>query len=271
MKVAPPDQNSRRIAVILGTGGSADALLELVQPLLGHGRDIEMQGVFLEEAEVQHAAELPFVKELCRVTFSVREFTTDQFEHALNLRMRTARRALSVLARKTGVDHSFRNVRGSAVSLLQNTASESDITLFEPTRVIRPAMAQPLGASSPRQKIVVAIDDLEAGAKALLVAAHLVEGRTDRISVLLSPSAARDADSLERLMARLMSRKPVQVRILAGSRVQELASAVKAEAAGMLVLGISANTLDPSALRALRERLNCPICLVRRWDTRAGD
>ena len=77
------EHKPRRIAVILGTGGSGRNLLNLVMPLLARDREIEMQGVFLEEAEVQHAAELPFVKELCRVTFSVREFTSDQFERSL--------------------------------------------------------------------------------------------------------------------------------------------------------------------------------------------
>ena len=87
MMANPPDKAPRRVAVILGTGGSGRKLLDLVLPLLLRDREIEMHGVFLEEAEVQHAAELPFVKELCRVTFSVREFTSDQFERSLALRM----------------------------------------------------------------------------------------------------------------------------------------------------------------------------------------
>ena len=116
MATNPADKVPRRIAVILGSGGSGRSLLDLVLPLLSRGREVEMHGVFLEEAEVRHAAELPFVKELCRVTFSVREFNSDHFERALALRMRTARRALAVLARRTGVMHSFRNVRGPAIS-----------------------------------------------------------------------------------------------------------------------------------------------------------
>ena len=265
MKVNPHDNPPRRITVILGAGSSSDRLLELVQPLLGSDRDIEMQGVFLEEAEVQHAAELPFVKELCRVTFSVREFTTDQFEHALNLRMRTARRALSVLARRTGVVHSFRNVRGSAVSLLRDTAAESDITLFEPVRAISAAMAHPVRKPAPLQTIVVAIDDMEAGARALLVAAHLVEGRMDLVTVFLTPSAAGQGEAVRQIFDDMLPRRPAHVRTLESTSVQDLARATHVRGAGLLVIGISAATLDPVALRALRERLRCPICLVRRW------
>jgi len=265
VKVNPHDNPPRRIAVILGTGGSGSNLLDLVQPLLGSDRDIEMQGVFLEEAEVQHAAELPFVKELCRVTFSVREFTTDQFEHALNLRMRSARRALSVLARRTGVVHSFRNVRGSAVKLLRDTAAESDITLFEPARAISAAMAHPVRRPAPWQTIVVAIDDLVAGARALGVAAHLVEGRMDRVTVLLTPSAAEQGESVRQIFDDMLPRRPAHVRTLESTSVEDLARATHVQGASLLVIGISAATLDPIALRALRERLRCPICLVRRW------
>ena len=110
MQANPPEKVTRRVAVILEAGGSSRNLLDVVLPLLGRDKAVEMQGVFLEEAELRHAADLPFVKELCRVTFSVREFNSDQFERALALRMRTAQRALSVLAKRAGVTHSFRNV-----------------------------------------------------------------------------------------------------------------------------------------------------------------
>ncbi|MCJ7815332.1 MAG: hypothetical protein MUP31_04685, partial [Xanthomonadales bacterium] len=83
MKAKPPEKVTRRVSVILGPGGSSRNLLDAVLPLLGRDKTIEMQGVFLEEAELKHAAELPFVKELCRVTFSVREFNSDQFERVL--------------------------------------------------------------------------------------------------------------------------------------------------------------------------------------------
>jgi len=141
MQANPPEKVTRRVTVILEVGGSSRNLLDVVLPLLGPDKAVEMQGVFLEEAELKHAADLPFVKELCRVTFSIREFNSDQFERALALRMRTAQRALSVLAKRAGVAHSFRNVRGSAISLLVETANQSDITIFKPARMMAAAMS----------------------------------------------------------------------------------------------------------------------------------
>jgi hypothetical protein len=269
MAANPPERIPRRIAVILGTGQSGRKLLDLVLPLLTRDREIEMHGVFLEEAEVQHAAELPFVQELCRVTFSVREFTSDQFERALTLRMRTAQRALAVLARRIGVSHSFRNIRGPAVRLLRETARVSDITVFEPARMMTPPAARLPGARRSSPRIVVAMTDLESGRMALLAAFHLAEGDASRISILAAADLARDQPELERLFRELLPAQPLRVRIVPpDGGVRGLVGAAQAEGAALFVCAATEELLEQSNLQFLREKLRCPICLVRQWDGR---
>jgi hypothetical protein len=263
MAANPPENTPRRVAVILGTGGSGRNLLDLVLPLLTRGREIEMHGVFLEEAEVQHAAELPFVKELCRVTFSVREFTSDNFERSLALRMRTAQRAIAVLARRAGVTHSFRNIRGPALRLLRETATTSDITVFEPSRW--------LGSTVPRRvrkppQIVVAVGDLESGRRALLAAGHLADGQASRICVLVTGAAAEDPKAIGRLCAEELSGHPASVRkVSPEGGFPALVEAAHAEGAALFVIAATDDLLESATLRLLRERLRCPICLVRQW------
>lgn len=265
MAASQPEQSPRRIAVILGAGGSERRLLELVIPLLAVDPRIEMQGVFLEEAEVRHAAELPFVQELCRVTFSVREFTSDQFERALALRMRSARRALSVLARRTGVAHSFLNVRGPGVRLLREAASAADITLFEPARIRATAIPSPRAGRRPPPRIAVVVEEAESGRRALVAAAHLAEGKLDRLTLLVAPSVPAAALAPDRLPAILRRGQPGRMRPLPAGGVRALVDAINAENVGLLVIGATDNLLQPAILQALRERLRCPICLVRRW------
>lgn len=275
MAVHQPKKTPRRISVILGPGGSGRKLLELVLPLLLRDREVEMHGVFLEEVEVWHAAELPFVQELCRVTFSVREFTSDQFERALALRMRTARRALAVLAQRTGVTHSFRNIRGSAARLLSETARVSDIMVFEPARMVAPPAAHPLAGRRPSRRIVVAMGDLESGRMALLAAAHLAEGDARRISVVVAASAAGDESAqgaargvtLDSMFRKVLPAQPIRVRIVPDDvGLRGLVDAVRAEGAALLVTAATEALLEPANLHYLRERLRCPICLVRKWE-----
>ena len=200
MQASKTEKVTRRIAVILGPGGSSRNLLDVLLPLLGKGKGkvTEMHGVFLEEAELRHAADLPFVKELCRLTFDVREFNSQQFEQVLALRIRTAQRALAVLARRAGVAHSFQNIRGSAVQLLLETADRSDIVVFEPIRTMAMAMVGTARPGLLPNRIVVAIDEYAPAGRALAAAARLVNGEINRITVLLTPAAVEEPKALKR-------------------------------------------------------------------------
>ena len=269
MAANPPERAPRRVAVILGTGSSGRRLLELVLPLLTRDREIEMHGVFLEEAEVQHAAELPFVKELCRVTFSVREFTSDQFERSLALRMRTAQRALSVLARRTGVAHSFRNVRGPALRLLRETAAISDITVFEPIRQLGTTVSRPLRGQARQPKVIVVISDLEGGRPALLAAGQLADGRSGRVSVLVTGAAGGDLRLVSQLCEETLAGRPGSLRrVPTEGGVAALIDAAHTEGAALFVIAATDELLEPATLQLLRECLRCPVCLVRQWRMR---
>ncbi len=228
------EQAVRRIAVILGPGGGTAAFLDLLLPLLDRGQDIEMQGVFIEEADARYAAELPFVQELCRVTFNVREFTTEQFEQALALRLRTARRALEILARRAGVAHSFHNVRGSVTRLLCDTAAGADLTVFEPVRV------QPGPRPGHRRNHVVAVLDRPAQAAAVLTAAlRLAGGAPERVGVVLMPGSAAEQAELEREVLGHLAGRPLFVRAGAPGDTDLLAAVARNSAAGILVLPAS--------------------------------
>lgn len=268
-----PEIAVRRVSVILGAGGASRDLLELLLPLLGKERDVEMKGVFIEEADVRYAAELPFVKELCRVTFSVREFDHEQFERDLALRMRTARRAIAVLARRAGVTHSFQNLRGSAIRLVRETAKESDITVFEPSRMKAAPMAIRPPGRLLEPRILVAIDDLAAGKRALTVARGLCEGRMDRVGVLLSPALAGDNELQDHLFGDAIRDRPGRVTGLPEGGIHHLIDAVRAAGATLLVLAVDENGVDNEVLVALRSRLRCPVCLVQHWrdDPEVGD
>ena len=248
-----------RVAIILGTGGSGRDLMDKVRPLLGKEHDVEMQGVFIEEAEIQYAAELPFVQELCRVTFDVREFTNDQFEKALELRMRSARRALDLLASRAGIRHTFRNVRGTALSLLRETAERSDITLFEPSRLY--ASGSPAGIR--RRNIVAVVTDPESVAGIIRTALRLAGGREEMLSVVMLPRPGVSTAGLAESVRNVLNGHPVQTRVAGGGDAPAVVDVSRKMGASMLVLPASSEWMEPVALKRLRDELRCPVCLVR--------
>jgi len=267
MQAKVPEKTARRIAVIVGSGGTSRRLLDLLPMLLGRDRAVEMQGIFLEEAEILNAAELPFVQELCRVTFSLREFNRDQFERALALRMRSAQRALSVLARRAGVVHSFRNVRGSATQLLLEAAASADIMVFEPSRRMSASTGQV--SSRAARRIAVAVADTDSGRMALRAAMHLAERRMERVTVLLAPELGRNPAAQSALF-KVLPGPPGRVVTLPGAGMDDLVAAVRAAGVKLLVIAATGDVMAPAGLQRLRERLSCPVCLVRQWDEALG-
>jgi hypothetical protein len=268
MKEKLPDTVTRRIAVILELGGSGQPLLDLLQPLLDIEGDTDLLGVFVEDDELLRAAALPFVQELCRLTFRVREFHSVEFERAVAMRTRSARLALDELTSRLGVPHTFRSVRGPAVNLLRDTAHSADITVFEPMWMFAAAQLSPSVHRRPQKRIVVAVDDLETGAEVLIAAALLAEGGSRRLSVLLTGPAVKELDALDSLITELLPAGPARIRIVPEPGVQSLIAETRLEGAGMLVLGATEERLKPESLRLLREQLRCPVCLIsRREDT----
>lgn len=265
MQENPPEKLTRRVAVILGPGGSSRNLLEVVAPLLGKDRALEMQGVFIEEADLRHAAALPFVKELCRVTFSVREFNSDQFERVLALRMRTAQRALELLARRAGIAHSFRNIRGSADRLLRETVGQSDITIFEPSGTLAVSIPAEPAAHLKSRRIAVYVRNEQTADAALVAALQLAGGDPGRITLLLDPGINQAQSRLEKKIHSIFHSRPGRVRALAESGTDTLTRSVRAESPGMLVLSADSESTSPEFLADLRKKLRCPICLVRFW------
>jgi len=264
MQAGLPETVTRRIAVVLGGRGSGQPLLDVLQPLLGEEAEFDLQGVFVEDAELQQAAALPFVKEICRLTLSVREFQSAQFERTVALRTRSARDAIAGLARRMGVPHSFRNVRGSTVGLLRETAHSADITVFEPQPFFAATQVSlPAQKNRTQRRIVVAVNDLATGTKALVAARLLAKGEMRRISILLSATTAAKQAALQRLISDLLPAAPANVMLLSEPGVKHLIAAARAEDTAMLVLGTSEELLKSESLRSLLQQLRCPVFLVR--------
>lgn len=267
MPAKRPDTVTQQIAVILGTSGSGQPLLSILRQLLGRDTDIELHGVFIEDDELYRAAALPFVKELCRLTLSVREIQNTGFDRTIALRMRTARSAVEGLAQRMGVSHTFRKAQGSTVNLLRDTAFSADITVFEPLRkLVAPATRQPMHGPRAPRRIVVVIDDMVTGDEALLTAALLAEGETHRISILLRAESPGELDAMESMISDLLPASPTRILLLPDQGIQHLITAVLAERADMLVLGASQELLKTESLDSLLKQLECPICLVRPFD-----
>jgi hypothetical protein len=123
-------------------------------------------------------------------------------------------------------------------------------------------------AAGPRpglsaNRIVVAIDELAPAGRALAVAARLVNGDTDRITVFLTQLAASDPGALKRLYKKRLKGAPGRVKKIPDYDAGNLAAFATQESAAMLVLSVAPGVLAPENLQVLRQKMRCPVCLVR--------
>lgn len=252
----------RRISVLFGCGTSSREMLEALLPLLEREPGADLLGLWVEESDLEAAADLPFVKEFCRLTLSVREFHASDARRELARRMREAQAHLERAASRTGASSAMRNVRGPVLALLRDTVTSSDITYFEPPRAT--ALTHFRVTVRPARRRVAVVLTGEAEAKGLLQAAfELARRRTDHLAVLLTPSAAEQADRVEQQLAEVLPRGRRLVDRLPDDTLGAVIDAVQRLGAGCLVLPASDALLDPDALRLLRERLSCPVVVVR--------
>lgn len=262
-----PDIVTRQIAVILGTSGSGQSLLDVLQQFPGNDVPFELHGLFIEDDDLQRVAALPFAKELCRLTLSIRDIQHAGFDRTVALRMRTARNAIEELARRLGVAHTFRHTQGSTLRLLRDTVNSADITVFEPLRKLSVAPVRQFtpGRQTPRP-VVIVLDDVLTADEILLTAAQLAEGQTTRITVILRAESKAKLQTLEHMAYELLPGRPTHLLSLPDHGIQTLIAAVLAERAGMLVIGAREELLRPRTLGLLLQHLECPICLVRQTD-----
>ena len=83
MVTKKPETATQQIAVVLGAISSGQPVLDILAQLLGKDAGIELHGVFIEDEELQKAAALPLVNELCRLTLTVREINVPRFDRAI--------------------------------------------------------------------------------------------------------------------------------------------------------------------------------------------
>ena len=103
------------------------------------------------------------------------------------------------------------------------------------------------------------------------VTVRIVNGRGEVVRRLVSGMVGRDRAGLSRLWHEILPRRPLRVRVLPEEGgVLALLEAAHQEGATLFVAAATQDVLQPATLQALRERLRCPICLVRKWGGEPG-
>lgn len=202
----PEDPQAQRVLVALDASSASLLALELAADLAATLR-ASLAGLYLEEQDLLHAADLPFVRQVRAQSGRVAPFTADELERYWRALAAEARRALTLVAEAHRIDYSFQVVRGRAAQVIAEAARSARLTSLPSgapsTRrlgsLARAALQQTQATSlllvPPRRRRGerwVAVLDTPAGAPAVLAMADALRDSPAPPLLLIAPGVGID-------------------------------------------------------------------------------
>lgn len=269
----------RRILVALDTSHHSLAALRAAAELAG-SLEATVLGLFVEDVNLTHAAGLPMARELQFPFARHAPMTPERMRRQLRAQALQARRALSSICERRGIEWAFEVVRGRVSSRLLEEAVKADMLCVG--RASRPVVQGPRTGSTARaaavraqqpvlvisqgariQAPIVATYDGSAEAdQALLLARRLAMETGGFLSILVPAGASMSSEALQERLADSLKGKDIVVRYreLAGSGALSIIRGVQMEGCGTLV--VSRASLPPDEIGKLLDGAACPILLT---------
>ncbi len=276
------DFTIRRIIVAADASEHGRAALEAAM-MLGERFHAEVEGVFVEDIDLVHLAELPVGRELHLISGHARAFDRELLENQFGAEAAEARRTLRMLTERGHVRSTFRVVRGRVEAEIIAAAGTGDLlvlgTFSRSIGVPRRPGSTALAAAerAPRSVLLlrrgariagrpIAVHDGSDGADVALEAAvGLATSVGGALTVLLVAETAEAADALQARITERLAARPIAPRFLRAPRLEldALCRVSHRADADVLVLDADSPVLAGAARQRLLEDVGCAILLVR--------
>ena len=282
--MTPPDTGFaiRRIMVALDSSPHANSALEAAVAL-AQQLHAELEGIFVQDADLTKLAALPVGREIQFLTGEGRKFTTEELDAQNSEQELCAKRAMAAAAGRARVSHAFRVVRGRVNAEVINAAAGADLLIVgigstSPggrTRLggTARAMAEqaPLSVliSKPGARRIgrpLVIYDGSAGAERALEAAMRIFGTGENgIAVLIDSADGARSRKLRKHVAGKLDSLDIPRSIIHDTDPEPDRLCRLATDSGADMLVIPANSRAVSGVRRQRvlESIACPVLFVR--------
>lgn len=268
-------QSIQRIVVALDAS-EPSAVALTVSAGLAQALQVELVGVFVEEAQLLRMAEGRFASEVDYFSGQLRPLQPDQLRRQLRVRARRARDLLRAMAEERELVWSFHMVEGRPATELRTLAGKGDlITVGERSRLpgrgpgstvrgLVEAGGRLVLVVGPRSGTEIAVRVLHDGTpgadEALEVAMGLHRARGGEVLVL---APARDERSGEELFVRLRDAGvPARVQTLRNWDAPTILRALEASGPGLVVAARASVVGTPGTIGSVLRGTRCPLLLV---------
>jgi nucleotide-binding universal stress UspA family protein len=251
----------RRIAITLDAFKlSAQALEQALR--LAKRMDAQLEGIFIEDIDLIHVAELPFLREVRAVSRSEGAVSLVQMEHELRALARRAERMLSEHAALHDVAWSFRVWRGSIDTDLLAADIEADV--FALTH-LGATLSRRRNAPAGSTAVSVLFTGSEASVRALDTAVKLVSDPSKALNILLSAGDEAGLTRLQQAANKQLGDVAANVHFipLKDGSLADLLEILGDTHTAVLVMERDNALVQTVTLRQNLNNLDCPLLVVR--------
>ena len=263
----------RRIAVALDDSMQSSQALQTAAELAA-SLQVELEGIFFEDINLIHLAELPFAREIRPASMTEETVSAQRMEQELRSQALQQQKKLELVAHEKGISCSFRIRRGQIRSELMAAVAEVDVlTLCRPARMSekfkRGTIGFPLSTVLPMQKANTSVSVIFGSAQnekmALMVAVQLA-GRLDvEIRVLVTGDSDAEIDDLLREADTILGTQKQQVSYihLPGKQISDLVIATASSNSQVLLVNSNNSIVAGGQLWPYLEQLSLPVLIIR--------
>lgn len=265
----------KRVAVVLDASMQGhQALLEAAE--LAASMQAELEGVFVEDINLIHLAELPFTREIRPASMTLVTFDPGRMKRELRSLAQREQYKLESIARDRGIAHSFRIRRGSMRTEVMATVTEVDVlTLCRSGPQVTTKLQQHKTTSidrlthfpalQARPAVSVIFGGADNETRALASAAQLAERLDLDICVLLAGGFDTDRETVRHEADKLLTKQNQRFKYMrvAVDSVSDLLNAMDSLKNRALVVSSNNSLVSNGKLWQYLEQASCPLFIVR--------
>lgn len=251
--------NVKRILMDMDAWGASASLMQSAVSLASR-LQAELFGLFVEDAELLHAADLPFTREISLASARHRDLDAASIIRFLQIEADKLRRQMETLATSSKINWSFNVARGEHFEQLFEKCDEFELIIFMPRRyyLIKRYQNVAMNMGGP---VTVLLEGGIHSLRSLQVIKYLIaNGSLTQLHVLSQGNVIEEKAKTQ--LAQMAV--PVSYKTVSKVSVPELSDYIRLVSPSLMVLPfLDEWRQQPAEIKSLLDQLSCPLILVR--------
>ena len=263
---------TRPVVVAVNAAGRCADTLEMAA-LLAAAQGVELEVVYVEDANLLRLADLPVSREIDRISGAIRRIDNRGMMRALEMEARRLRQEIARIERVRAVRSTLRIARGEILAEAFSASERVDVTFVHaasralpgehsPAYGQVPASAEIMGGTpggASRKRVWSVFEGGPEGARALATAEKIANALGCGLMVLIGEG---DAESLAREARARVGEVEIRFLERAGNRPALEARTFEPRSSRLLVVSRRSPSLADAATRRHLESLRVPLLIV---------